>query len=246
MTLTIEELRAGVPKHSRKMITQNVVEVLNQLSSDHGEDFAEHYKQNLMSMSTVLKSGTYNMKDYMNAVKFSAFRLMDHSDVDSYMLAFPERYQRLMLKYADYGDEQSIRADKISSFVTAYKKNEIVAKVTEQALIPSRILNAPMFQTALNIQMSIAMSSRSDQVRSQAAESVMKYTMSPEVQKIELEVGVKGQDEIMALRTEMHRLASQQQGTIMSGTNTSLEIAEQVILHEIEDHDDIDISGELG
>ncbi len=231
--MTIEELKSAVPKHSRGLISQNVVDVFNGLDDVHGEDFAEHYKQNFVSMSSVMKGGLYSVKDYMNAVKYVAFKLLENSDIDAYMMTFPDRYQRLMEKHADHGDEAAIRSEKISPFVTAYKKTDLVTKVLEQSLVPSRILNAPMFQQALNIQMGIALSARSEQVRSQAAESVMKYTMSPEVQKIELEVGVKGQDEIMALRTEMHRLASTQQATIESGTNTSLQIAEQTLLHDI-------------
>jgi len=189
-------------------------------------------------MNSVMRGGLYSTKDYMNAVKFSSFRLLKNSDIDSYMMTFPDRYARLMNKHADFGDEAAIRSEKISPYVTAYKKNDLVVKVTEQALVPSRILNAPMFQQALNIQMGIAMGARSEQVRSQAAESVMKYTMSPEVQKIELEVGVKGQDEVLALRTEMHRLASQQQATIESGTNSALDIAEQTLLHDVIDVED--------
>ena len=232
--MTIEELKAGVPKHSRRMITQNVVDVFNGLEGEHGEDFAEHYKQNFVSMSSVMKGGLYSTKDYMSAVKFSSFRLLKNTDIDAYMMTFPDRYSRLMTKHADFGDEAAIRSEKISPYVTAYKQNDLVVKVTEQALVPSRILNAPMFQQALNIQMGIAMTARSEVARSNAAESVMKYTMSPEVQKIELEVGIKGQDEVLALRTEMHRLASQQQATIESGTNSALDIAEQTLLHVIE------------
>ncbi len=233
--MTIDELKAGIPKHTRRLVTQNVVDVMNNLQGEHGEDFAEHYRQNFIGMSTVMKSGSFAVEDYINAVKFSSFRLLRNTDIDSYMLTFPDRYARLMEKHADFGDAAAIRSEKISPYVTAYKQNPIVVRVTEQALVPSRILNAPMFQQALNIQMSIAMTARSEQVKSQAAESVMKYTMSPEVQKIELEVGVKGQDEILALRTEMHRLASQQQATIESGTNDALDIAEQKLLHDVID-----------
>ncbi len=231
--MNIEELKRVIPKHTRKLITQNVVDVFNGLEGDHGEDFAEHYKQNFIGMSSIMKGGTYNTKDYMNAVKFSSFRLLQNTDIDSYMLTFPDRYQRLMTNHADHGDEAAIRSDKISPYVAAYKRNDLVVKVTEQALVPSRILNAPMFQQALNIQMEIAMTSHNDKTRSEAADSVMKYTMSPETQKIELEVGLRGQDEIASLRSEMHRLASQQQITIESGTNSSLQIAESTLLHDI-------------
>ena len=230
--MTVDELKMSVPKHVRSMVGQNVVDVFNSLESEEGPEFAEHYKQNFVSMSSVMKGGQYAVSDYLDAVKFVAHKLLDNTDIDAYQMTFPHRYLRLLDKWADFGDEAEIRGSKISPFVTAYKKGDLVTKVLEQSLVPSRILNAPMFQDALNIQMSIAMNARSEQVRSQAAESVMKYTMSPEAQKIELDIGIKGQDEIMALRTEMHRLASQQQITIESGTNTSLEIAEQRLLYE--------------
>jgi len=236
--MTVEDLKKAVPKHVRGMIGENVVNVFNSLEGEEGPEFAEHYKQNFISMSSVMKGGQYAVKDYLDAVKYVAHKLLENSDIDAYQLTFPDRYARLMEKYADEGDEAFIRGAKISPFVTAYKKGDLVTKVLEQSLVPSRILNAPMFQDALNIQMGLAMTARSEIVRSSAAESVMKYTMSPEAQKIELEVGIKGQDEVMALRTEMHRLAAQQQATIISGTNTSLQIAEQKIMHEIIDVED--------
>jgi len=239
--MTLDELKNAVPKHSRGLISQGIVEIFNALELDEGPDFAEHYKQNFVSMSSILKTGKFSTKDYISAVKYVSHKLLENSDIDAYHMTFPDRYRRLMDKWTAEGlPEDEIRGKKISPYVTAYKKTELVTRVLEQSLVPSRILNAPMFQDALNVQAGLMYTARSEQVRSQAAESVMKYTMSPEVQKIELEIGVKGQDEIMALRTEMHRLASQQQGTIESGTNTSLQIAEQKIMHEIIDVEESD------
>jgi len=233
--LTLDELKASVPKNRRTMITQGVVDTLNQLASDEGEDFAEHYKQNFLSLSQVMSTGAYAVKDYMNAIKFVAHKLLDNSDIDAYMLTFPDRYQRLMTKWNDLDprmSEETIRGSKISPFVTAYRRNELVMKLAEQALLPSKILNAPKFQDALNVQYDRMYNSIRDQDRIAAAESVLKYTAPNEVQKFELEVGIKGQDEIQSLRDEMQRLALQQQTGIKAGTNTSLEIAESRLLYE--------------
>ena len=229
---TIEELKSIVPKHTRGLITQRIVDTLNHLEGEHGEDFAEHYKQNFISLSVVLKSSNYTMKDYTNAVKFVSHKLLENSDIDAYQMTFPDRYSRLLEKHRDFGDETLIRNQKISPYVTAYKKNELVAKLTEQAMIPARILNAPMFQQALNVQLDIAMNGSNDMARTTAANSILTHLKQPETQKIELEVGVKGQDEISALRDEMRRLAGTQQNAIESGSNTSLEIAESRLLHE--------------
>ena len=77
----------------------------------------------------------------------------------------------------------------------------------EQALVPSKILNAPLFQDALNVQAQLMYTATSEMVRTQAANSVLQYTAPNEIQKIELEIGVKGTDEVQALRDEMQRLA---------------------------------------
>lgn len=234
--MTIDELKDALPPRQKKLVTQGVVDTLNQLSSDEGEEFAEHYKQNFVSMSTIMNNANYSMKDYVSAVKFASYKLLEHTDIDSYRYTFPDRYARLMLKWQQEGmDEDSIRGQKISPFVTAYKKTELAVKVMERSLVPSRILNAPMFQDALNIQMSLAYTARSEMVRQAAAESVMKYTVSPEATKIEMEIGIKGQDEVMALRDEMRRLATAQQGGIESGSVTSEGIAHSKLLHEVID-----------
>jgi hypothetical protein len=169
----------------------------------------------------------------MSAVKYVAHKLLENSDIDAYHLTFPERYDRLMVKWTTEGlGEDEIRAKKISPFVTAYKSGELVQKLAEQALMPSKVLNAPHFQEALNVQIDRMYHSMRDQDRIAAAESVLKYTAPNEVHKIEVDVGVKGSDEVQALRDEMQRLAMQQQVSIQAGTNTSLEIAESKLLHE--------------
>ncbi len=234
--MTLEELKASVPKHSKSLITQNIVNVFNELESEQGQDFAEHYKQNFISMSAILKSGSYSVTDYLNAVKFVSYKLLENSDIDSYHLTFPQRYQRLIDKWEPTGlTEEEIREQKISSFVAAYKRNELVLKLMEQALVPSRILNAPLFQAALNVQAELMYTARSEMVRSNAANSILQYTAPNEATKIELDVGVKNNDEIQSMRDEMQRLATQQKLAIESGTKTSEEIAESKLLHDIID-----------
>ena len=240
--MTIEELKRAVPRHSRGMITQNVVDVMNQLEGDQGIDFAEHYKQNFITLSKVMQSGEFSTTDYLNAIKFVSHKLLANSDIDSYQMTFPDRYERLLIKWQHLGDETLIRSAKISTFVTAYKQNALVAKVAEQALIPPRILNAPMFQEALNVQLELALTSGSDLVRTQAANSILVHLKQPETQHIALEIGVKGTDELEAMRREMRNLASAQKNSIEVGSNTSLEIAESRLM--IEQPEDI-IEGEI-
>ena len=231
--MTIDELRSATPKHSRGMITQNIVDVFNELEGEHGEDFAEHYKQNFLTLSGILKSGAYNVGDYISAIKYVSHKLLQNSDIDAYHLTFPDRYTRIMEKWMAEGlTEEEARSQKVSPFVTAYKAGELVQKLAEQALMPTKVLNAPHFQAALNVQVDRMYNSFRDQDRIAAAESVLRYTAPNEVTKIQVDVGVSGSDEVQSLRDEMQRLALQQQTSIAAGTNTSLQIAESQIMHE--------------
>lgn len=231
--ITVEKLMDTVPKHAKRFITEEVVALLNRLQSEEGEAFAEAYKQNFISHTRVLNTGEFTMKDYINAVKFVSYRLLQHPDIDAYMLTFPDRYAKLMERWRAEGlEDGDIRANKISPYVSMYKKNALVVKITEQALVAPHVLNAPMFQQALNIQMEIAMTARSEQVRSMAAESVMKYTKAPEVAKIEMDVAIKGGDEVAALRDEMARLAELQLKQIESKNMTSKDVAHSKLLPE--------------
>lgn len=236
--MTLDELKSALPPRQKKLVTQGVVDVFNQLESDEGEDFAEHYKQNFVSMSTVMNNANYSMQDYVSAVKFASYKLLGHTDIDAYHFTFPDRYDRLMKKWSDLPEEE-IRSQKISPFVTAYKQNELPVKVMERSLVPSNILNAPLFQDALNVQASLMYTARSEMVRSQAAESVLRYTNRPEAHKIELEVGIKGQDEVTALRDEMRKLAGMQQSGIQDGSVTSVDVAHSKLLHDVIDVDEL-------
>ena len=228
--ITMKELEKAVSPKNRKYITEDMVETLNRIQDP---DFREHYKQNMVSMASILADGTYTTKDFTNAVKFVSYKLLEETDIDAYMMTFPDRYERLMSKWLAEGmTEEEVRERKISSFVAAYKRNDLVAKVFERTLVPSRILNAPLFQEALNVQVQLMYSSRSDIVKQQAAKTVMEYTHTPEAVKIEMEIGMKEDDEIKALRDEMAKLAAMQLEKIESKVLTSKDVAHTKLLHE--------------
>ncbi len=233
--MTIEDLKKAVPKHARSYITERFVDELNHIGTEYGQEYAEHYKQNYISMSSVLQGGSYTSEDYISAVKFVAFQLLGHNGIDSYMMTFPDRYERLMDKWTAEGlNEERIRGQKISPFVTAYKQNDIVIKIMEQSLIPSHIMNAPNFQEALNIQMDIARNGSNEVARTSAANSVLAHTKQPEVSKVQMDVAITGSDDLAALRNTMADLASNEIKAIERGQNTALEIAEKELIYDVE------------
>ena len=78
----------------------------------------------------------------------------------------------------------------MSPYVTAYKKNKLVNAVFEQTIVPSHVLNAPMYQEALNELAYIMMKGKSEMAKVQAATSILTHTKAPETTKIELDIAV--------------------------------------------------------
>lgn len=230
---TLNALKEGSPKHLRKMITQGVVDTLNGLEGDQGIEFAEVVKGRFLSHSKILGSGQYQMTDYINAIRYVSYKLLDHSNIDAYMLTFPDRYTRLMNQYADLGDEAFIRVRKISSFVSEYNSIDLVAKITEQSLVPIHILNVPARQDALNVLTAIMVDTGvSPKERVSAADSVLIHTKPPETTKISMDVNVGNSDAITDMQSVIRELALAQQKAIVDGSQTSLEIAESIIVQE--------------
>ena len=187
------------------------LELVNKLN-EWNEDpkLLEGFTDNVMSYIGVLKQGKYKVTDYMNAVRFVSYKLIGHSDIDAYIITFPERYQRLL----DIGTSR----EDISPYVSAYKKNALVVQIFEQTIIPTNILNAPMHQEALNELMRIGMNSRSDIARVNALSKVIDTTAPDKVAKIQLDMSIGESDAIMDLKMALSDAAAQQLGELNKGT----------------------------
>ena len=158
-----------------------MVDEINGLITD--PKLRENYRENLLSYTSVLADGKYKIGDYINAVKYVSYKLLGSSNIEAYSKTFPDRFQRLVQEGAD---------DKtISSYSTAYNKNKLVNLIFEQTLVPSHILNADLYQKALNVQAQLMISAASEKVRSDAANSLLTHLKMPETTKIELDVGIK-------------------------------------------------------
>lgn len=208
-----------VPKHQRRMVTPELVEKLNEWNKD--PKLLDSYKENLLSYIGVLKEGKFKLTDYTRAVKYVSYKMLGFNDLDAYAITFPERYQRL-------SDEGLSRSD-MSPYASAYKKNKIVNAIMEQTLIPSHVINAPLYQEALNQLAQIMVHSRSDMARVNAANAILSHTQAPEVSKIELDIGVKGDSAIDDLRKATEELVLAQKQSILAGT-AAAEIAETAIV----------------
>lgn len=218
--LTKEQFLKVLPKKNKMAVSDKLVNNINNSISD--PILREAFRENILSYTNVLNDGKYKIQSYIDAVKYVSYKLMGNSNIDAYTKTFPSRYQSLVNKGAD--------ADKISSYVAMYNKTQLVNKILEQSLVPSHILNAHMYQDALNTQAHLMVTANSEKVRCDAANSLLTHLKLPETQKIELDIGVKEDKSIGDLRNATMKLVEQQKEMLEAGIMTSTEIAQSNVI----------------
>lgn len=200
-------------------------ELLDNISSVLSEpELFDTYRENFIGYMDILNDGKYKIKDYISAVKYCTHKLMGHSNIDSFIKTFPDRYQAMLNKGYPVKD--------INSYVTVYNKSKLVTKILEQAMIPTWILNQDLYQKAINVQADLMMNAQSEKVRSDSANSILIHLKPPEVRKVELDIGVKKNDDIEQLRLITAELASQQRRLIQSGVSNVKDTLETKLVIE--------------
>ncbi len=217
--LTKEMLSGAVPdKRFRKHITDKVVDIIN---SESDSELRRVFRDNALTYSSVLSAGKYSLAAYVNAVKFVSLRLIGDKASTAYSKVFPDRYQNLIDKGAS--------GSYIASFADNYSKTGIITKIMEQTMVPTHILNAGIYQEAINTQAELMRTAKSELVRQKAAESLMSNLTAPAAAKIEIDIGYSN-DVVEDLRNTTKALAQQQLRMIMNGQASAKEIAHSDII----------------
>lgn len=227
MTITTEVLKHSLPDKFKNSVNDELLNNINNTLSD--PDLYETYRDNFLSYMSVLNDGRYKITDYLNAVKYCTQRLMGKSQIDSYIVTFPDRYNTMIQNGKSSKD--------ISSIVTVYNKSKLVNAIMEQSLIPSYILNQDLYQKAINVQAELMNTATSEKVRSDAANSLLTHLKPPETKKVELDIGLKHGNEVEQLRNVIAELAGKQRKFIEAGVVTAKETAEQKLIGKVIDHE---------
>ena len=152
---------------------------------------------------------------------------MGASNIEAYTKTFPDKYQRFI--------QQGVSSKDIASYVTAYNKSKLVNLIFEQTLIPSYVLNQDLYQKALNVQAELMLDTCiSPKVRSDAANSLLTHLKMPETQKVELDLNVKEDGSIAALRATTLELARQQRLMVEAGAMNAQEVAHGKLIIDVE------------
>lgn len=206
--LTLDQVTRALPPSLKGSASQQLVDTINNVTGD--PIIADQIRENFISYSGVLKEGRFKTEDYLSAVMYVSYKLMGDSNQDAYFKAFPDRYQRLVA--------QGTSSKDMASYVSMYAKGKLVNLILEQSLVPTHVLNAHVFQQAVNTQATIMLDPDvSPKVRSDAANSLMTHLKKPEA-KAELNIDLRENSGMNELREMLTRMAGTQRDLIQRGT----------------------------
>lgn len=217
--LTLQEITDALPAHLKTFASQELTDAVNAAATD--PEAAQTIRDNFISYTSVLKEGRFRLEDYLNAVSYVSYKLMGYSNREAYVRAFPARYAVLVARGASEKD--------ISAYVAAFHKNKLVNLVMEQSAIPTWLLNQDAYQKAVNAQLDLMANSKSDMVRTQAANSLLTHLKRPEKKEIGLNIGLAETSGMTELKDMLAALAERQIEAIGSGITTR-EIAHQPLI----------------
>lgn len=223
--IKLEEFKKLMPSAVRKNITQEVVDILNNIQGD--PHYVAFFRENLLGYQDVLTQGKFKIQSYLDAVKYVSYKLMGATNISAYTRAFPDK----IINFRATG----VTEKDIASYVSAYNRSKLVNLIMAQSMIPTHVLNADIYQEAINIQLDLARNANSEKVRSDAADSLLVQLKPPEVKKVELDIGVKGDESVIsALRETTMELVRQQRLALEAGAITAKEAAHSGLVLEME------------
>lgn len=215
MQLTADQFKQVLPANVKIRVTDTMVDKINGICTD--PKLRENFRENLLSYTSVMNDGKYKLDSYLSAVMFVSYKLLGDTNTVAYAKTFPARYQRLI----DEGCDDKT----ISSYSTAFNKTKLVQAIVAQTLTPVHVLNADVYQKAINVQATLMLTANSENVRTLAANSIMTQLRPPEAAKLEIDITHKKDDSINVLQEAMREMASQYREKIIEGGITVKEAA---------------------
>jgi len=218
--ITKEQFQAALPPSVKKSVHQTVIDDINNIIAD--PESLEVFRENLLTYGSVMKDGRFKITSYIYAVKYVSFKLLGKTNKDAYIATFPDKYQKFLLAGVPEKD--------IASYSTAYNKSKLVNLIFEQTLVPTHVLNAPVFQSAINVQVDLMTNATSEKVRCEAANSLLVHLKRPEKQVVELDIGIDQGSVIDDYQIAMRQMVIAQKeligkgGDVLAITNAKIKV----------------------
>lgn len=221
--MTTEQFKKALPATVKRTINQDVIDKVNKVLAD--PDMYETYRENLVGYASILQDGKFKITNYIDAVKYMSHKLRNLTNQEAFSLTFPEKIKDWTARQVEPKD--------IASYISAYNKSKLVTKLYEQSLTPSWILNQDKYQLAINTQANLMLTAKSEKVRSDAANSLLTHLKMPETHKVELDIGLKPDSTIEALRQSTMELVAQQKRALQSGAMNAEQVAHSKVVYEV-------------
>lgn len=232
-----------VRKQWRSYIDDEFIDRLNNLGGE-SKVLSKIYKDNFFSWLKAVSGDDwdcrkYGIEDYVNAVKFVSLRLLGNTILDSYKEVFPDRVMLVEKEYEEDGDSSKLK-ERLNWLASAYSKGKLVVKILQLTLVPSYIINAPLYDEALQ---KLADMIRNDEVRGmakvKACEAILEATKQPEVIEQNVNVNVGGgmiRNEAMdELREVTEKLATTLKMEMEKGKHKLQEVADIELVKKAEE-----------
>jgi hypothetical protein len=224
--LTREQFQKVMPKDVRGRINDEIIDKINKLLEE--PELRDSFRETLLSYGSVMTDGKYKIQSYIDACRYVSYKLMGSGNTEAYIKTFPDRYQKLV----DEGTDNNT----IHAYASMYNKTQLVNKIFEQTLVPTHVLNADVFQKAINVQAYLMMNANSEKVRTDAANSLLNHLKKPEASKLQLDISYKEDKTLDELRATTQALVEQQRRMLEERVINAKDVAEAVIISkEVED-----------
>lgn len=223
--VTEEEVKAVLPAKFNKYINKKLLDKLNGITTD--PEHARQFRNNFLSYSNVARDKRINLADYESAITFITYKQAGEADIDAYKYAFPEKVIQV--------NNGEIPASRLHRYARTYARDPLVVSLLEQSYIPVWLVNQDIYQQAINRLAWLMQNSSSEKVQADSANSILTHLQKPRdlVNNVNIDLG--GGSGLADLARAMKELASTQIKAIEGGTMTPKDIAEAVLVQEVED-----------
>ena len=233
-TVTKEQLVKALGR-DKTTITDELVKNINMIILDEPE-IGSLVKDNFINYISVMKGNTNTLDQYLKAVTFVSYKLMNMTNMDAYCKTYPDRYEKLRERYVDIeGLDEDEFEKKVSSYVYAVAKSKLVTTILSQVQIPTKLLNMGLLQEAINVEANLMKTARSEMVREKAANTLISYLGNEEDNRIQVPMGYQKDEIIDQYELAMKNMVEEQLKVIEKGGDVKQIANAKIIEVEIEE-----------
>ena len=233
--ITKEKLQELFRSNNRKInITDEALDLINQAVNDPVFDGFK-LMETMVTYQNVLEGSNAPLVDYINAIKFTSFLEANEGNyTDAYIKTF---WSRDFIQDRVYASTDSDEYKQITSAANRYRKSKLVTKIITQSEIPFYILFQGYRYKALNRLVYEMEHAHLPKDRINAADKVLQHTAPPEEMKLQLDLGVKDNENNIVAQYEkaMQRLATEQRLAIKNSANADEVVNVKLVEAEIVD-----------